>query len=674
VWGDDLQGELYAAARARQLTSVVIQPILLRGVRLGTVMFGTAGQRRGLRPGDVLTVSDLAARLGVAIERVMLGAETQQAAVRAARHALQLQRLAEAAAAIHAALDTDDVALVLAQQARLVFDAGAARVNLRTEGRRTRRAASVGRAPKSSLQIESPMTQPSGGVVGSVEVLREGAAFSPDEEAVLASLAQIASVALANARLYADVHDREARLRAMYDTAPIGIVELDAEGRGLRWNHAAEALFGWPPCDDDAAGNVRLPDAAMPIVAQVLAEDGPVTSVDVALPNADAELVAVPLSGAGGRTEVMLAGLDLTERNQVAEQLQLAQRMEAMASVSGGIAHDFNNVLMVITGYTDLILRRELDDDMRADVEAMRAAAKRAADFTRKLLTISRRQLVQPQQVDVTEAVEALRDVLGVMLGSGIDLEVSLGDVPPVWIDPAQFEQVVINLAMNARDAMPEGGRLTVAADPSARGVVLTVADTGQGMDAAAVEHCFEPFFTTKDRTKGTGLGLSTVYGIVTQAGGEVAVESKPGVGTTFCVELPAAEGVKPMRSDRPLRVLVVDDEPDVRAVVTDMLEFAGHEVLAVADGPTALKQLKRFRPEVLLTDVVMPDMRGPELAQRAVELRKRLRVVLMSSHVDDEEALRGLPERTTFLAKPFSPETLADALAGATEGQGSKR
>ena len=666
VWGVSMQGEQYRSARSRNLTSLLVQPVVLRGVQLGTVSFGTTGTRRGLRPGDIATLGDLAARLAVAIERVLLSAETQLSAARAARHARQLQRLAEASAAVNAALDADDLAAVVAWQAARVLEGDAATVHLRTVGRRTRRAASHGKAPKSAQHVTSPVTDTAGNTVGSIEVARTGLAFTDDEEAVLASLAQIASVALANARLYEDISDRETRLRAMYDASPIGIIEVDDRGHAVRWNRAADLLFGWTGLE----GGVPLPTTVLPVVEQVLREERASASLEVVLQEVEVELVAVPL----GRRGAMLAVVDLTERRQVEEQLQLAQRMEAMASMAGGIAHDFNNVLMVITGYADLILRRRLDAQLRDDVEAMKAAATRAAEFTRKLLTISRRQVVQPQRVDVADALESLRDVLDVMVGSQVTLDVSIDEPPAVLIDPAQFEQLIINLAINARDAMPGGGLLSIDARGGGRGATITVADQGQGMDATALERCFEPFFTTKDRTKGTGLGLSTVYGVVTQAGGDITVESERGRGTTFRIELPAAgEGVPevtPEHEAAPLRVLLVDDEPDVRAVVADMLELDGHEVLAVADGETALKKLRGFRPDVLLTDVMMPGMRGTELAERASALRKRMRVILMSSHVDDELALGGeLSPQATFLAKPFSPHALSDALYAAAPG-----
>ena len=670
AWGDQLTEDRFLPARSRELTSVLLVPVHARDLVLGAITFGTAGRRRGLRSGDVSTAADLAARVAVAIERVLLAAQTQQSAVRAARHATQLQRLTEAAFAVNAALDTSALAAVVSEQAARILDADAAWVEL-TTGKRAQRVGHFGVDPTRGRTAVASLTDAVGASVGSISVARTGRIYSADEKAVLRSLAQIASVALANARLYGTVQASEARMRALYDASPVGIVELDASGRAARWNRAAESLFGWPPFSEKVASKLKAPEAAQAVVATALADDVP-TAVDVRLGDVEAELVAVPLREAGGATRgAVLAAVDLTERKHVAEQLQHAQRMEAMARMAGGIAHDFNNVLMVITGYADLLLRRDVDDDTRADVESMRAAAKRAAEFTRKLLTISRRQVVQAQVVDVTAAVRSLQDVLPVMLGDAITLDLLVEDPPPVLIDPAQLEQLLLNLAINAKDAMPDGGTLTIRAralEDDGLFAQLVIGDTGEGMDPETVEHCFEPFFTTKDRTKGTGLGLSTAYGVVTQSGGEITVESARGVGTTFTIRLPAASEATPVEErplgagDEALRILVVDDDPDVRAIVADMLELDGHDVVAAADGRAALKVLKDATFDILLTDVVMPRMRGTDLATRAVKQQPGLQVVLMSSHVDDPKALEGV-EGALFLAKPFSPAALADII-----------
>jgi CheY-like chemotaxis protein len=262
------------------------------------------------------------------------------------------------------------------------------------------------------------------------------------------------------------------------------------------------------------------------------------------------------------------------------------------------------------------------------------------------------------------------------MVGSTVALDLEVGDPPSVLIDPAQFEQVVLNLSINAKDAMPMGGTLRLAATRTevdgAPWVELVVSDTGEGMDPVTAEHCFEPFFTTKDRTKGTGLGLSTAYGVVTQAGGEISVATEMGAGTTFTIRLPGADMAATARSApsatlpnrvAALRILVVDDEPDVRAIVADMLELEGHEVTVAGDGPDALAKLEDAAPDVLLTDVVMPGMLGTELAERVLALRPGTKVILMSSHVDEAmDADRGIAG-AMFLAKPFSADALAETL-----------
>jgi two-component system cell cycle sensor histidine kinase/response regulator CckA len=553
LWGDDLLAGELTCVRALDLTSVVLAPIVSRGRTVAVMGFGTAGERRGFRSGDVDTLRDLTARVSATIDRVLLEAETQVAALRA------------------------------------------------LEG--------------------------------------------------------------------------EARVLALYDATPVGLVELDAEHRPVRWNRAAERLFGWPAFVPDHPAAVTVQPSALAVVAG----GEHAASGEASLAEADVELFAVPLDHPSGSRGVVLAAVDVTERRQVAEQLQQAHRMEAMARMAGGIAHDFNNVLMVITGYADLLLRRGLDDDVREDIDAMRAAAVRAAEFTRKLLTISRRQMVQPEVVDVADAVRSLGDVLAVMLGSGIEIVIDVEDPPAVFLDPAQLEQLLLNLAINARDAMHSGGRLRIATRADgADWAVIEVADTGEGMDAATLEVCFEPFFTTKDRTKGTGLGLSTVYSVVTQAGGTIDVDSELGRGTTFTVRLPAAsEQATPKTvvwddlGAGTLRILVVDDEPDVRGIVGDMLELEGHHVVLASSAEEALDVVARVVPDVLLTDVVMPGMRGPQLARTILDEHPAVRVVLMSSHVDDAEALRREVPEAVFLAKPFSGDALVATMASV---QGSKR
>ncbi len=373
-------------------------------------------------------------------------------------------------------------------------------------------------------------------------------------------------------------------------------------------------------------------------------------------------------------------------------QLRQAQKIEAVGKLAGGVAHDFNNLLTVITGRTELLLSRlRRDHPDRHDLELIEKTAERAAALTQQLLAFSRKQILQPKVLDLNQVVEGLGAMLRRTIGEDIDLRIVPGpDLGRVKADPGQIEQVILNLCVNARDAMPRGGRLTletangeldaafVRRHPGARPgrcVTLAVRDTGCGMDAETLAHVFEPFFTTKERGKGTGLGLSTVYGIVRQHEGYVAVESAPGRGSTFTIHLPrsdhAVEGLEPAAPPAWPRggsetILLVEDERDVRDLAREIIEMAGYTVLA-ANGPGAgLEICERHRGDIdlLLTDVVMPGMSGPELAHRLVAARPRLKVLYMSGYTDDAIVKHGVLDfGTRFLQKPFTAESLARAV-----------
>lgn len=388
----------------------------------------------------------------------------------------------------------------------------------------------------------------------------------------------------------------------------------------------------------------------------------------------------------GGRVAQLVLAIDKTEKKQLELQLRQAQKMDAIGQLAGGIAHDFNNVLTAILGYGSLLAARLASDaPARAEVEEILRASERAAALTRQLLAFSRRQVLEPVVLSVNELITNLEKMLGRLIGENISLvtrlDPSLGNV---LADSGQLEQVIVNLVVNARDAMPEGGRLTIetanaeldnaqrhaSAQPS-RYVVVAVSDTGVGMDAETQARIFEPFFTTKAKGKGTGLGLSTVYGIVKQSGGSIWVTSEPGAGTTFKVYLPrvteiAAEGApRPAAVPRPLEtrtVLVVEDETAIRSLTRRILERDGFHVLDAPNGREAEKVVSG-NPEkidVLLTDLVMPDMGGTELATRLLAKRPDLRVVLMSGYTDDAVVRNGLAESgRAFLQKPFTPASL---------------
>jgi PAS domain S-box-containing protein len=386
-----------------------------------------------------------------------------------------------------------------------------------------------------------------------------------------------------------------------------------------------------------------------------------------------------------------------TEKAQIEEQLRQGQKIEAIGRLAGGVAHDFNNILGVITGFGELA-REELAPDhaARASLDEVLAAAKRATSLTRQLLAFSRKQVMRPETIDVNSLVGDLERMLRPMLGEDIELRLRLGEsVGTVVADPSQIQQIIMNLAINARDAMPRGGALTIetantefaeeyveAHPPTVPGrfVMLAISDSGVGMDAATRERCFEPFFTTKPEGRGTGLGLSTVYGIVKQNEGYVWVYSEPGMGTTFKIYLPRVD--HPSGSLRVVEpeaevatgsetILVVEDTEGLRRMIRKMLEGAGYAVLDAADGEAAL-EVAAAHPgavDLLLTDVVMPKLGGNELARRLAAQRPGLRVLFMSGYTEGAISQQGvLSEGVSLLEKPFTRDTLTRAIRRALD------
>jgi len=364
------------------------------------------------------------------------------------------------------------------------------------------------------------------------------------------------------------------------------------------------------------------------------------------------------------------------ERVQLQRQLAQAQKLEAIGRLAGGVAHDFNNVLTAILGSAELLL---LDTppgaNAREEVEIIRDAAVRAQELIRQLLAFSARQVLQPAVVDLNDLIKNLGRMLRRLIGEDLVLATELADdLGAVRVDPGQVEQVLVNLAVNARDAMPDGGRLTIRTEnvPSESQVLIEVADTGIGMDAATLARVFEPFFTTKERGKGTGLGLASVYGIVRQSGGHIAVRSTPGAGTTFRIHLPRVDEPVDVSRAAPLvtapvagteTILVAEDEQIVRVLVRKVLEQAGYMVLLAGGGAEALRLAERHPGpiQLLVTDVVMPGMNGRELARRLVERRPMTKVLYLSGYADDAVERHGvLDPGTAFMQKPFSPSALA--------------
>ncbi len=389
-----------------------------------------------------------------------------------------------------------------------------------------------------------------------------------------------------------------------------------------------------------------------------------------------------------GRPCVVAFAHDITEHKRLEAQLQHAQRMEAVGRLAGGVAHDFNNILTAVRGHSEILLTvLEAESPHRRHADQIHRAALRAAALTSQLLAFSRKQVLQPRTLDLNALVGNLSVMLRRLIGEHVELRATLADrLGSVHADAGQIEQVVVNLAINARDAMPSGGVLAIAtenvhiADAAesqeegvaiGRWVVLSVRDTGSGMDAATRARIFEPFFTTKEAGKGTGLGLSTAYGIVTQSGGQILVDSEVGRGTTFRVFLPRIdapstssgrftidEGVGPRGTET---VLLVEDDDDVRDFVQDVLRSHGYDVLSAVDGTQALSIIEQHGGtiDLLVTDVIMPRMMGSEVASRVASLRPGVKVLYISGYPGDAIVKQGVPEHA-FVQKPFSVSALA--------------
>ena len=473
----------------------------------------------------------------------------------------------------------------------------------------------------------------------------------------------------------------EERYRAIVESVPDGVWMTDAEDRTTFVNAALSAMIG---LEREAMVGRRPTEFAEGEGKQILRNalerrrSGVTERYELPLARADgtsfvAEISAPPLFDDDGTyTGSSAIVIDATERRQFESRLQQTQRLETVGQLAGGIAHDFNNILAVILNYAHFV-RRELpaDSSLRDDVDQIRHAAERASELTRQLLIFSRRDPTVPQTVDVNALVQETERLLRRTIGENVVLETSLcEDACFVEADPAQLEHVLLNLVVNARDAMPGGGTITIESKRAAGRVTLTVRDEGEGMEPEVAARAFEPFFTTKPKGAGTGLGLATVYGTIASAGGEARIDSKPGAGTSVSFWLPAAapppaapEPAAPAELDGTgTTVLLVEDEQAVRELTRRILESAGFACLEAASGDDALELLDAHRDEVdvILTDVVMPGMSGPELVERIGPGAPP--AVFMSGYADQH--LPGVVE------KPFSADELLAAVLAARDGE----
>ncbi len=504
--------------------------------------------------------------------------------------------------------------------------------------------------------------------------------------------------------------ESEQRFRAVLEASPNPIIAVDPDGRIIYANPKVEATFGYTrdeltgrPVEvlipervgmrhiGHRSGFLAHPNARPMGIGMDLAgrrKDGSEFPVEISL--------SPVVTDAG--TEVFATVVDITARKAAETQLLQAQKLESIGRLAGGIAHDFNNMLFAIRGFGEMLIE-DLEPDRRStfdhdvaleSVKAITAAADRAAALTLQLLAFSRRQVVMPQTIDLNKSVQSIEPMLRRLIEEHIHLEVSLEPgIGMIRADPGQVDQILLNLVVNARDAMPDGGTVTIATHATAfeerdatehfeatpgSYVQLAVSDTGVGMDRETREHVFEPFFTTKDVGKGTGLGLATIYGIVHQLGGHIWLYSEPGQGSTFKLYFPLhealAEVVAPVPEavtmQRSGTVMVVEDEASVREMTTMLLERAGYQVIGVADGVAALTEISEgsLVIDVLVTDVVMPRMSGVKLAERMIALYPSIGLVLLSGYLAETLDLSFVISRgARFVSKPVASREFLKAV-----------
>jgi PAS domain S-box-containing protein len=544
-----------------------------------------------------------------------------------------------------------------------------------------------------------------------VQSYQEGVRFGERELEILKFVSQQLASALEHRRYEEALRRSEMRYRSLVESAVYGIYRCTLDGRFLDVNPALRTMLGYESEEElqqlDARSEVFVNVQEMERFSDEYRRTGRLNGMEVQWKRKDGRVIIVRLSGrsvsstAESEQVLELFAEDITERRQLEEQFRQAQKMEAVGRLAGGVAHDFNNLLMVINGYTEVLLEHLPDESgMRQKVQSIQQAADRAATLTRQLLAFSRKQLLELKVVDVNTVIQDMERLLRPLIGENIELVTRLsGDAGRIRADAGQLEQVIMNLVVNAKDAMPEGGRITLQSScvivnqefrerryilPGSY-VVISVSDNGQGMEKETQSRIFEPFFTTKEKGKGTGLGLSTVYGIVKQSNGYIYPESEVGNGTTFKIYLPRVEDSAESLSatNSPVQqnagsetVLLVEDEESVRELVRETLLSRGYKVLEAENGEVGLRIAETCQEtiDILITDVVMPGIGGRELVKRLVVQRPSMRVLYLSGYTEDAVLNQGsLGDDVAFLQKPFTLQALAKKVYDVLHNRGAK-
>ena len=718
VWNDDDEGP-----------HGIVSLLVVEDAPVGVVILARQHGAAPWNDDDLGAIHDVVTALGVDVERLRLRYASRQALRASQRVASQLHQVISASLTVGTLSNESQVAQSLARSARSVFDGERALVSLGDATHRVVATIDRGRAPHLINAIDNTGEYPMGRedtretwvdngwlcapvrdsqrrARGVVATQRTSSTFSDEDHELAMLLGQLAATSLEALDLTRTILDNETRLRILVDAAPVGIVESNPDGQVRWWNRSASRLLRWPDFNPGALEQAPWPatfESALSELWHDLLSGGLRDTCEFTADLGGRErLLAVSaavLPGGGGEPSVLTLLDDITDQRELREEVRHAHRMELRGQVASSVAHDFNNLMTLILGYTEL-LSRTVAGDRKAEglVIDIQSTSTRAATLTAQLQSIGRTSQPAPVQLDIGAALGALAEVLERIMSSKNTIVWSLAEsTPPVTIDADLFEQMILNLSINARDAMTNGGTLhlstaveDIASDDQrvtnlvpGTYVTLRIADTGTGMDGTTLARCFDPLFTTKGPFKGTGLGLASARRLVEESGGAITCTSAPGAGTTFTIYLPAvvtnplttdslvadADDAAPVPTPRPPReqmtgtILLCEDDAGLRRLAVQVLRRNGFEVVEAESAEVALAvRTALAQPlDMLVSDVVLPEMDGTELARRLQHDQADLLVVLMSGTAEPG-VIDALHEGTAaFLAKPFKPSELVD-------------
>ena len=715
-WSDD-EGELPRG---------LVVAVRVNDLPFATVAFIANKNRSGYGPDETQAAQDVVWATASDIEGLLLRQNAREAVRHTQRIASQLHQLIATSITVAGLRNEQEILMSLASSTRSVFNADTAIVTLESgPAAPLCGVAHRGKKPlcvvpgDGSLTDEFPSSHANGSVPwrendwlvapvlerrdlarGVVAIRREsGSEFATEDKEVLTLLAQMASTALGAAELSRTIQHSETRWRILVETAPVGIVEVGIEGHVRWWNRGAARIFAWPEFTESAGSDPpnfpedakeRLSALWLDVRAGSFASGRDLEDIEIRGRRRDLTASAAVLPSADGEARSILTLVDdVTDHRELTSELRHAHQMEIRGQVASSVAHDFNNLLTLISGYAEILSSGQgLDDRASQMVKEIQSTASRASSLTEQLQSIGRTKAPEPVVLSPDAAIRSIGEVLERIVGVDVELLWSLGEHSSnVRVDADQFEQMILNLALNARDAMPSGGQLSISVAPRAIDadealtlnvtaesyVLISVTDTGVGMDEETRRRCFEPLFTTKGPFKGTGLGLAAARRLVEDSGGSIQCRSEVGRGTTFEIYLPAVNeraGEKPSPVRAPdlhgsATILLAEDDDGLRRLMVQALERNGYLVLEANSGELALELARDFEGpiDVLLSDVVMGLISGNDLALALQASNPELGVVLMSGTADADVLDGLLPGTSSFLAKPFRPSALIDEI-----------